>query len=99
MEERFISNVKKVVVPVIRGSSGSSALSAVGDGDSAAVKKPAVSDQNICIEGEVEALSKAFSLQRFDVGDIDANDEGPFMVRDYIKDISEYLFRLEVSHL
>lgn len=40
---------------------------------------------------------KAFSIERYGNGfpDIDAKDTGPFMLKEYVKDITEYLFNHE----
>ena len=47
---------------------------------------------------EVEELSQAFSSQRLDVEDIDADDkDNPQLVSEYVKDIYKYMWHLEVS--
>ena len=92
--------MKKESVSITRSQSAVT-LNATGDSAEATT-------QSICadstvntisqdFEGEIDSLSNAFSLQRFDISDIDANDDGPFMVREYVKDITAYLFYLEVE--
>lgn len=48
-------------------------------------------------EDEIEILSEAFSLQRFNIRDIDAGDIKDTSVPHYVQDIAGYLFKLEVS--
>lgn len=49
-------------------------------------------------EAKVEELAIAFSTQRLDVEDIDAQDsDNPQLVSEYVNDIYKYLRELEVQ--
>lgn len=51
-------------------------------------------------EAKVEELAIAFSTQRLDIEDIDAQDsDNPQLVSEYVNDIYKYLRELEVNFL
>jgi len=98
IQEGFIPSKVEVAVrlPVPTSAAGGDSLL------SANTVKEAVKEEDkleVAQDLEIDLLSNAFSLQRFeveDIEDIDAFDVGEFMLKEYVKDIDRYLFDLEV---